>query len=119
MGLHLEQQARDAAERKLEETERRLVTTQQALDRTAHKLGDTQDALEQGQILREQTEKALEEVQDRLSSELNAHDDTQSQLNRWHSLMHSFVGVVKTASPSAPTNRIPSGYSPEKQALGR
>merc|ERR1711865_860720 len=111
--LHLEQQARDAAERKLEETERRLVSTQQALDRTAHKLSDTQESLEQGQIMRENVEKALEEVQDKLSSELNAHDDTQGQLTRWHSLMHSFVGVVKTASPSASTNRIPYGQPPE------
>merc|ERR1712086_645719 len=99
------------------ETERRLVSTQQALDRTAHKLSDTQESLEQGQIMRENVEKALEEVQDKLSGELTAHDETQAQLTRWHSLMHSFVGVVKTASPSAAVDQAPYG-SPARIPLG-
>ena len=107
--LRLEQIARDNAERKLEDTERRLAQTQSALDRTNLSLNEVQDQLETDQRMRETTEKMLEEVQDKLAGELGAHDETQSQLTRWHALMHSFVGVVKTASPSAAVDQAPYG----------
>merc|ERR1711934_592713 len=87
-----------------------------ALDRTNAQLNDTQDMLEADQRMRETTEKMLEEVQDKLSGELTAHDETQSQLTRWHALMHSFVGVVKTASPSAAVDQAP--YGTPVRALG-
>merc|ERR1719213_247008 len=87
----------------------RLGNTQAALDRAMMARSEAQQHLESNQRAREVTEKMLEEVQDKLSGELTAHDETQSQLSRWHSLMHSFVGVVKTASPSAAVDQAPYG----------